>query len=208
MMAPVGDRDDRQSAQDRSEDDWDLIRRIGAGDQTALEKLYRQYYGGLSRFVLQVTRRNDLVEEVINEVMFVVWQKASAVEPRSRASTWILGIAHNKALQQIRRSSPRGLLPGEEYDAVDAVADEHPALRRLETDELLFALMQALSPEQRAVMELVYYHGLHYSEIAEVIDCPENTVKSRVFHARRRLRALWPELTGSKAQPTQDTRDR
>ncbi len=58
--------------------------------------------------------------------------------------------------------------------------------------------MRALSPEQRAVMELVYHHGLHYREIAQVIDCPENTVKTRVFHARRKLRSLWPELTGGR----------
>ncbi len=68
----------------------------------------------------------------------------------------------------------------------------------METEEVLFALLRGLSPEQRAVLELVYYHGLHYAEIARVIDCSENTVKTRVFHARRKLREIWPDLTGTR----------
>ncbi len=77
--------------------------------------------------------------------------------------------------------------------------EEASLLGHLETEELLFSLLRALSPEQRAVMELVYYQGLHYGEIAQVINCPENTVKTRVYHARRKLRMLWPELTGGRA---------
>jgi len=206
MTAPAGNEWDSHPPQSGGEDEWLLIRRIGTGDQGALEQLYRRYYGGLYRFVLQVTRRTDTIEEVINEVMFVVWQKAATVEPRSRVSTWILGIAHYKALQSLRRSTPSGGMSFDESSAPVPEAEGNSALQELETEELLFALMRSLSPEQRAVMELVYYHGLHYSEIAQVIDCPENTVKTRVFHARRKLRSLWPELTG-RTLPGRDAPD-
>jgi len=198
MTAPAGNERDVLTSQNGAEDEWLLIRRIGTGDQSALEQLYRRYYGGLYRFVLQITRRTDTIEEVINEVMFVVWQKAATVEQRSRVSTWILGIAHYKALQSLRRSTPSAGMPFDENAGLVPEVEGSSALQKLETEELLFALMRTLSPEQRAVMELVYHHGLHYSEIAQVIDCPENTVKTRVFHARRKLRSLWPELTGSR----------
>ncbi len=198
MRAPAGNERGSHTPQNGEEDEWLLIRRIGSGDQSALEQLYRRYYGGLYRFVLQITRRTDTIEEVINEVMFVVWQKAATVEQRSRVSTWILGITHYKSLQSLRRSTSPASAPFDENAGAMPEAEGSPALQKLETEELLFALMGALSPEQRAVMELVYHQGLHYSEIAQVIDCPENTVKTRVFHARRKLRSLWPELTGSR----------
>jgi len=203
--------DDRKARADRDspDEDWDLIHRVGTGDQAALEHLYRKYYDYLYRFVFQITRRTDYVQEVINEVMFVVWEKAAAVVPRSRASTWILGIAHYKALQAIHRGRLQaGVDLHRDGGSDEGVADEGMSLRELETDELLFAMLRSLSPEQRAVMELVYFHGLHYSEIALVIGCPENTVKTRVFHARRKLRTLWPGLSGRTAPDGKGTRGR
>ncbi len=199
MMAPVGRGQGDPADQVQSDDDWNLIRRVGLGEETALEQLYRSYYSGLYRFILQITRRSDYVEEVINDVMFVVWEKAATVVPLSKASTWILGIAHNKALQALRRNRSPGGIALDHDDNTDHLPDHNGAFGELETKEVLFALMRRLSPEQRAVLELVYYHGLHYAEIAQVIDCPENTVKTRVFHARRKLREIWPDLTGSRA---------
>jgi len=181
--------------EEQSAADWGLIRLVGAGDQIALERLYKQYYRDLYRFILQVTRRADFVEDVINEVMLVVWERAADAVPRSKASTWILGIAHNKSMQALRRG--RTALGQDDYD--DQTSGQDAGFGEMETQEVMFALMRALSPEQRAVMELVYYHGLHYTEIAQMIDCPENTVKTRVFHARKKLRDLWPDLTGSRA---------
>lgn len=204
MIAPAGREQGDRGCQEQSDADWNLVRQVGMGDQAALERLYKQYYAGLYRFILQITRRIDLVEEVINDVMFVVWEKAAEAVPRSRASTWILGIAHKKALQALRRGrNSEGVTLDE-----SAHADLDPALDlafgELETEEVLFALLRALSPEQRGVLELVYYHGLHYAEIAQVIDCPENTVKTRVFHARRKLREIWPGLTGTRAPDTNE----
>ena len=192
-----------------SSDDWDLIRQVGTGDQAALEILYKRYYPYLYRFVFQITRRGDFIDEVINEVMFVVWEKAARVVPLAKASTWILGIAHNKALQVMHRGRPLGdVEPEQQISLESGYAGGDTALRELETAQLMFRMLGALSPEQRAVMELVYYHGLHYSEIARLIDCPESTVKTRVFHARKKLRAVWPEFAGKEAPDTKNIRDR
>lgn len=207
MTDRANDQNDGRAAADWSDADWALIRRIGGGDQTALERLYKQYYSYLYRFVFQITRRTDCVEEVINEVMFVVWEKAAIVVPGSKASTWILGIAHKKALQVMYRGRSAGSVPLDEEHHADLAKDDQTTLRELETEELLFKALKFLAPEQRAVMELVYFQGLHYSEIAAVIECPENTVKTRVFHARKKLRALWPELTGNRALDASDLHD-
>lgn len=175
--------------------DWALLERAGAGDEQAFATLYRRYRGYLERFVYQVTRRSDLVEDVISEVMFAVWQQAGRVETLSRASTWIMGIAHNQALSALRKAKRH--IPV--HDAVAAAyepSDDGRAVRGLEAANLLRAAMQQLSAEQRAVLELVYFQGMHYREVGMVLGCPENTVKTRVWSARNKLRDLWPQLAG------------
>lgn len=183
----------RRAAQDA--EDWALISAIGRGDQQALATLYQRHYDTLYRFVLRVTRQVDMVEDVINEVMMVVWQQAARAEPRALASTWILAIAHRKALRSFSRAGQTtdGLDDDDPRFGVEAVG-----LQGVDATDLLHKALAVLTPDQRAVMELVYEQGLHYSDIAEMLGCPENTVKTRVFHARRKLRAAWPALTGAE----------
>ena len=171
--------------------DWLLIERIGRGDVPAFEIFYKRYRPYLERFVYQVTRRPDVVDDVISEVMLAVWQQAARTERRALASTWLLGVANFKALQALRKL---GVTGGSETQLPERGGDE--AERVLEQDDLLHAALRHLSPEQRGALELVYFHGLHYQDIARVMDCPENTVKTRISHARKRLREIWPQLTG------------
>ena len=151
-----------------------LIERIGRGDEPAFAIFYKRYRRYLERFVYQIMRRPDLIDDVISEVMLTVWRQAARTERLALASTWLLGIANFKSLQALRKL---GITSGNVL---------HVALRQL-------------SPEQRGALELVYFHGLHYRDIARVMDCPENTVKTRIFHARKRLREFWPQLTGESA---------
>jgi RNA polymerase sigma-70 factor (ECF subfamily) len=178
--------------------DWLLIERIGRGDEPAFEIFYKRYRRYLERFIYQVTRRSELVDDVISEVMLAVWQQASRTERLAQASTWVLGIANFKSLQALRKL---GITSGSDGLVDEGSGDDSLGQRVLEQDNLLHVALRHLSPEQRAAMELVYFHGLHYQDIAKVMDCPENTVKTRIFHARRRLRELWPQLSGeSNAQ--------
>lgn len=177
-------------------EDWALIRRIGAGDRDAFAALYARYYDTVYRFAFQTTRRLDLVEDVIHEVMLVVWRKAAETVPLARASTWILGIAYRKALGLAGRNPPAMACLDDELAGTDGGLQ----YRRIEAEQCFLHAMRELAPEQRAVLELVYHHGLNYREIADVLAVPENTVKTRVFHARRRLRGLWPELSGAASR--------
>src|SRR5262249_23736035 len=140
------------------------------------------------------------VEEVLNDVMVVIWKKAASFDGRSRPSTWIFGIAYHKAMKALARRQPveqrPGSSDGREREPLEPVERDEPEslLARRELASTLGRALRAISAEQRAVVELTYYYGLSYQEIAEVVGCPVNTVKTRMFHARRRLRDLLPYM--------------
>jgi RNA polymerase sigma factor (sigma-70 family) len=170
-----------------------LLRRIAAKDRHAFETFYGLYHRRLFSYLFKLTRRPDLVEEVLNEVMFVIWEKAGTFDGRSRPSTWIFGIAYHKALKALaqRQVSQIDEDTPEPVDQRDE--PENLAVRR-ELASALGKAMSALSPDHRAVVELTYYYGRSYQEISEIVGCPVNTVKTRMFHARRHLRELLPDL--------------
>jgi len=159
----------------------------------AFEALYRIYHPRLTRFLERVTRRPGLVGEVLNDTMLAVWNHAQDYNGGSKVSTWIFAIAYRKALKALRRFD-------EPLD--DELAQSRPDSApgpELQADlwqlrEALTKALDKLSAEHRAVVDLTYFHGLGYREIALIVDCPVDTVKTRMFHARRKLKAL---LAGS-----------
>lgn len=172
----------------------ELLKRIAKGDQNALEALYRDYYPRLCRFVLRVTRDVELVKEIVNDVFFVVWRSARDFRGDSTVSTWILGIAYRRALKSASRAlkgADRALNSASRQHPTPLPDYPEPAPEETPHRELdLDGSLARLSREQRATVELAYYFGYSYREIAEIMKCPENTVKTRMFHARRTLKSL------------------
>jgi RNA polymerase sigma-70 factor (ECF subfamily) len=171
-----------------TEDEAALLRLVCEHDRRAFELLYRVYYRRLTRFLEQVTHRPQMVEEIVNDTMLVVWRKADTFNHGSRISTWIFAIAYRKALKAIKRAAEPKRVPwdgeagwtwGPEEELIER--ESHTRLRRA---------LAGLSAEQRAVVELTYYHGYAYREIAVIVGCPVDTVKTRMFHARRKLKVL------------------
>ena len=166
-----------------------LLERIKAGDDGAFQRLYRLYHPRLTNFLLKMVRRPQLVEEVLNDTLMVVWQRPDSFHGGSKLSTWIFAIAYRKALKGLKRFDD----PLEDNEVAERVSEEESpeensaAFRRR---DLLADVMQELSPTHRAVVDLTYYHELDYNEIARILDCPVGTVKTRMFHARRQLRRL------------------
>lgn len=170
-------------------DDHDLalIRRIAAGDRQAFEVLYHQYARRLVAYLTRVLYHADQVEDVLQDVMLAVWRQAPGYQPTGRVSAWIFGIAHHKALKAravAARHSPERLPHSPNVSDVVLLEED---LARQESAQAVATALVALRPEQRAVVELTYYHHHSYQEIATILDCPVNTVKTRMLKARRHL---------------------
>lgn len=156
----------------------------------AFEQLYRAFYPRLFDFVLRILGSPGDVEETINDTMLVVWNKADEFAERSRVSTWIFGIAYKKALKRLKlakrraaRELPLDVEPLFEHDPADLVNDA-ALLERLRT------AVAGLPLAQRSIVQLALFYGYSYAEIAVIVDCPVNTVKTRMFYARERLRPV------------------
>ncbi|MBM4201728.1 MAG: sigma-70 family RNA polymerase sigma factor [Gammaproteobacteria bacterium] len=176
--------------------DEELIHRVANGDKQAFGVLYGRFADYVSRFVYRIARGPENAEEVVNDVMMVVWQKAATFNGTSKVSTWILGIAYNKALKMT--TARGGDVTHIDLDEAEPFlpCETCAGLRDYELQEWLDRALELLSPEQRAVMELTCVQGLGYEEIAAILGCPQNTVKTRMFHARRKLKTLFPERRG------------
>jgi RNA polymerase sigma-70 factor (ECF subfamily) len=170
------------------DEDLVLIRRVARHDRQAFEILYHRYARRLASYLARLLRQRELVEEVLNDVMLVVWQNAARFEPTARFSTWLFGIAHHKAMKALGRSANKPL-PMLTVPHAEASDQDNPEgmMTHQELGHTLTRALSTLSPEQRAVVELTFYHEYSYQEIAEIVGCPVNTVKTRMFHARRRL---------------------
>jgi RNA polymerase sigma-70 factor, ECF subfamily len=186
-------------AETEDEQDALLLRRIERKEMTAFECLYRRYHGKLSRFVVSTLGRTDLADEIINDVMYIVWEKAASYDQQCRPSTWIFGIAYNKARKHFRCAGQPQIENLSDFDADAETTDRHHHwLERLERDDLCASILASLSPEHRAVIELTYFYGMHYREIGQIMGCPENTVKTRMFHARRHMSRLAQSERGTE----------
>ena len=169
----------------------ELMARVGDGDRKAFEELYNLYHRRMARFLTRLTRRYDLAEEIINDTFWVVWRKARGFRGDSQPSTWILGIAYRKARNAFRAAARIAAQNLDEQLAPPT--SEEPASTEELRDWLSQALVQ-LPPEQRLAVHLCYELGHSCEEIATIMGCPVNTVKTRLFHARAKLQKLLPQL--------------
>lgn len=176
-----------------NERELELIAAVAARDRAALKELYLIYHRRLARFLMRLTSRHELIEEIINDTLWTVWQKAGEFRGDSRVSTWIVGIAYRRALKSLRQASRRTV----QGDCEPIAADEHA---RNEEREWIERALSELPFEQRSVLELSYLLGHSCEEVADIMNCPVNTVKTRMFHAREKLRRLLPRLAGAQEQ--------
>lgn len=166
-----------------------LLEKVRRGDRGAFEALYRAYHPRLTRFLMRLVRRPQLVEEALNDTLMVVWQRPDSFHGGSKLSTWIFAIAYRKAMKALGRfDDPREDPEG--FERVDEGPGPEENSAGVVRRDLLARAMDELSPAHRAVVDLTYYHALDYNEIARILDCPVGTVKTRMFHARRQLRCL------------------
>jgi RNA polymerase sigma-70 factor (ECF subfamily) len=186
---PICSVSDAKSAAEQAE--IARLQAIIAKDRDAFDTLYRDYFPRLMDFLVRFVGHGGLAEEVVNDTMYVVWSRAASFAGRSRVSTWIFGIAYKQAIKRLEREGRLRLdrLPDEQesHAAVPSVESE---ISSLQLQEMLDKAVQRLSPSHRSVVELTYHFGYSYLEIAEIVGCPVNTVKTRMFHARTQMRRI------------------
>lgn len=181
-----------------AEKERELVARVCRRDREAFAALYRLYQPRLLGYLRRMLANYVLADEIVDDVMFVVWNDAKKFRGASAVSSWIFGIAYRKTMTAVRTES--------RYQApLDRSRDAHLLAANAPQDrDLVQAGLAELSPDHRQVIELTYFCGFSYAEIAEIAGCPENTVKTRMFHARRRLKHLLPALAGETQNEGRD----
>jgi len=167
--------------------DATLFARIRERDIVAFEQLYRSYHSRLSRFLFRLVHRPTIVEEVLNDTMMVVWDRPDSFGGASKLSTWIFAIAYRKAMKALRKQD-EAVEDERANERMSLDASPEEELARNTAQLLLVQAIGELSDDHRTVVELAYFHEVGYREIAEIMGCPVDTVKTRMFHARRHLK--------------------
>lgn len=167
----------------------ELMRRTAAGDQLALRSIYARHNVRVFQFIRRWIYDAAAAEDVLADVFIDVWQQAARFEGRSSLNTWLCSIARNKALNHLRKH------PRLQDDSVlENVADDSDGpevgLQKSDKGRELKACLAKLSREHREVLELIYYHDKSLIEASEILAVPVNTVKTRMFYARKRLSEL------------------
>ena len=184
----------RALASSNDQTERELLERIAkTKDQAAFRTLYGNYHQRLSRLLTRMSVRREDIEEVVNDTFWVVWTKASEFRGASQLSTWIIGIAYRRALNALRRAKLRPVAD-HEFD------DDSVSVESTDADEdnqrWISLGLERLPVEQRMALELTYTLGHSCEEVAAILDCPVNTVKTRLFRARETLKQVLPALAG------------
>ena len=174
-----------------TESDQDLVKRIASGDRLAMKVLFSRHQVHVYRFALRLVRDETVAEDVISDVFIDLWRQADRFEARASVTTWLLAITRNKAYSLLRKRREAGL-DDEFAESIEDEADD-PEIVLQKQDKLSLAIracLGKLSLEHREVIDLVYYHETSVEEVAGIVGIPENTVKTRLFHARKKLGEL------------------
>lgn len=171
-------------------DDGQLVARIAAQDQTALRAFYGRHQSRVFRFLLRLVGQEAIAEELLNEVFVEAWRNAGTFEGRASARTWLLSIAHHRAVSWLRRRREEGWDEEEAAEIPDPDDDPEVVLQKTNKAAVLRRCLLRLSPEQREIIDLVYYHEMSVAEVSSIVGIPESTVKTRMFYARKRLSEL------------------
>jgi RNA polymerase sigma-70 factor, ECF subfamily len=167
-----------------------LLGAIAAGDQRAMQVLYARHHVRVYRFVLRLTQDRSLAEDVVSEVFLDVWRRAGGFKGKSQVSTWMLAIARYKALSALRAHSDAQLDEHAAVSVIDPADDAETTMSKRDRSAIVQQCLSQLSALHREVLDLVYYHEKSVDEVAQIVGAPANTVKTRMFYARKRMQTL------------------
>jgi RNA polymerase sigma-70 factor (ECF subfamily) len=175
---PLGDRTSNSDTASGSSDDSTLLARIGQGDETGMEAIFKRYSGPVYSVALRVLHDSGQAEDVMQEIFLQLWRSPEAfVHGRGSLGAWLVVVARNRAIDVLRRRKPT--------DSVDEVVLASPCDISAEAErngmmEKVRVILADLPEEQRKSLELAYFEGLSHSEIASRTGDPLGTVKTRI----------------------------
>jgi RNA polymerase sigma-70 factor (ECF subfamily) len=193
----AGHVDQRRPADNETREtgDHELVRMVAGGDERAFRWLFRRYAGVALALAARVTGARFLAEEAVQEAFAAAWQGARSYDPsRGSVRSWLMGMVHNRAVDLVRRETSqrrraeRAIVDPAEDPAEDPADQVVADLGALREAERVRAALADLPPEQRRVIELMYFEGLSQSRVADRLSLPLGTVKSRTLLGMRRLR--------------------
>jgi len=186
------------NARDDARDD-DLVRRVRRGERRALEQLLHRHTDRVHAICRRIVGHPEDALDATQEALVAIARGIDRFDDRSQLSTWIHRVATNAALDEVRRKVRRPL-PVEEVPAVARDGRTAAVDARLDVD----AALATLAPEFRAAVVLRDLCDLDYAEIAEILDVPPGTVRSRIARGRAQLTAWFGEPTPSASRPTEE----
>jgi RNA polymerase sigma-70 factor (ECF subfamily) len=180
------------AARERHEEEAALMRRVRDGDERAIEALHARYAGPLYSLALRVTRSDRSAQDVVQEVFVAVWKDAGRFDPaRGSLSSWLFALARHKAIDLVRReTNVRKRTADVDLELEEAPDDVDEAVWIRVRRERVVAAMASLPEAQRTALELAFFGGLTHVEVAERLDIPLGTAKTRIRTALLRLREI------------------
>ena len=174
-------------------DDLELVKRITLGSSAALAQFYQRYQGNVMAFARSLLGCEEDRHEIVNDVFLTVWTNAGTFAGRSSVRTWVLGITHHKVIDSLRKRQ-RNKRIIEDYQRVpeSECIDDGPEQIIISSDNAkqVHVCLEQLSAAHREVLHLAFFEDLSCNEIANVLGCPVGTVKTRLMHARNKLKPL------------------
>lgn len=176
-----------------------LVRSIAEGDKAALKLLYLRHRERVYRFVMRLTGKESVADDVVTEVFLSAWRHAGDFKGKSQVATWLLGIARFKALSERRRRCEARLDERAAATIVDQADDPAVSTEKRERSDILQRCLAKLTPAHRDVLNLIYYREQKIEEVARATGAPISTIKTRLHYARNRMAELLAEAGVDRA---------
>ncbi|MCB1224242.1 MAG: sigma-70 family RNA polymerase sigma factor [Verrucomicrobiales bacterium] len=173
-----------------------LLKRIAAKDSSSFQTFYRKYGGLIFTSISNVLNDHHDAEDVMQEVLVQIWNKAHLYEPRKgKPLTWVTTMARNRAIDRIRSKQRRSRLNGDfetenRTEQFEFEASSSELLEVKERSNVVRHAVDKLTPDQREAIQLAYFDGLTQAEVAERLNEPLGTVKARIRRGVTRLEGL------------------
>ena len=168
--------------------EWELLRQIARQDRLAFSELFELYHARLFKFVYRLTHSHATSDELVNDIMLLVWRKAGTFRGSSKVSTWIFGIAYRQSLRRMSRDKSKLF---QSIETVEPLVQEGDGA---DIEDWVRQGLNALPAAQQITAVLVFYLGLTYEEVSKVTGTPVGTVKTRMFYVRQKLKDILPAI--------------